>query len=146
MSKTPLLSIAGAAALALSWSALGQPVPPPGSAEGMESGTYGSSVGFDVRGTGPTDRLGRPNDPSTLPDTSHKPITPKKTDETSPDDRRIGVPPGSRGPGSVPGASMNPGLTGGDARSVSPNLNPGIGMPGSGDSTGGAPAPQGGRR
>lgn len=147
MSKRYLLS-GGALVLTLACSAHAQfGAPRPGSAEGTESGTYGSSIGFDVRGSGPVDRFGRPNDPFNPTDTAQKPVDPRSKRDT--EDSRISVPGNARGPGDSRdnagiGANMNPGLapgaTGGANPSMSPNLNPGTslgtgtpsGSPGSG--------------
>jgi len=136
MSKRYLLTAATLAALTLACSAQAQfGVPPPGSAEGMESGTYGSSIGFDVRGTGRVDRFGRPNDPFNSTDTAQKPVDPREKRDTDTD--RIGVPGNARGPGDSRGnagigANMNPGLApgavGGANPSLSPNLNPGTSL------------------
>lgn len=145
MSNRYLLTGAGLAALAFACAAQAQfGVPPPGSAEGTESGTYGSSIGFDVRGTGRVDRFGRPNDPFNPTDTAQKPVDPR--DKRDVDTGRIGVPGNARGPGDSRsntgiGANMNPGLApgaiGGANPSMSPNLNPGTSL-GTGTSSGSA--------
>lgn len=158
MSKCYPLAAAGIAALAFSCAAQAQfGPPPPGSALGTESGTYGSSIGVDVRGTGPVDRFGRPYDPMNPTDTGAKPADPRdKTDKRDADADRAGLPSGARGPAgaanpNAPGASMNPGLSPGSGPggqpSMSPNLNPGLGAgSGTGSTTGGGrtSGPQGG--
>jgi len=140
---------AGVAALTLSCAALAQfSPPPPGSAQGTESGTYGSSIGYDVRGTGPVDRFGRPYDPMNPTDTGSKPVDPRDTKEKADgaDTRgavpsRAGNPAGSRA-SNAPGANMNPGLSPGSGPggppSMSPNMNPGLGV-----GTGAAPSGSG---
>jgi hypothetical protein len=145
MSKPYTLAAAGVAALTFSCAALAQfGPPPPGSAHGTESGTYGSSIGYDVRGTGPVDRFGRPYDPMNPTDTERKPIDPRERDKADVDRDRGTLTPGARGPADTrgtmaPGASMNPGLSPGSGPggqpSMSPNLNPGLGA-GSGSSGG----------
>jgi hypothetical protein len=141
---------AGVAALTLACSALAQfGPPPPGSAQGTESGTYGSSIGSDVRGTGPMDRFGRPYDPMNPTDTGSKPVDPRDAREKrdGAENRgalRPGTPDASRAT-NAPGANMNPGLSAGSgpggqpsmSPSMSPNMNPGLGA-------GSGPAPAGG--
>jgi len=142
---------AGVAALTLCCSALAQfGPPPPGSAQGTESGTYGSSIGYDVRGTGPVDRFGRPYDPMNPTDTgSIKPVDPRDAREKADNAvNRGALPPGTPDASramNAPGANMNPGLSPGSvpgsqpglSPSMSPNMNPGLG-------TGSGPAPAGG--
>lgn len=146
MSKAYTLA-AGVAALTLTCTALAQfGPPPPGSAQGTESGTYGSSIGYDVRGTGPVDRFGRPYDPMNPTDTGSKPVDPRDTaDKRDGADNRGALPPGARTPAdsratNAPGANMNPGLSPGSSPggppSMSPNMNPGLGV-GTGPATGG---------
>lgn len=157
MSKSQLLAAAGIAALTLSSPALAQyGPPPPGSAQGTESGTYGSSIGFDVRGTGSVDRFGRAYDPMNPTDVGTKAAEEarKKADRRDSESDRGGDVPSARGAGAprasnAPGANMNPGLSGGSAArsgsSMSPNLNPGMsssGGPGTG--TGASTTGQGG--
>lgn len=139
-----ILAAAGIAAVSLSVGAMAQFGPPPaGSAHGTESGTYGSSIGYDVRGTGPVDRYGRPYDPMNPTDTGRKPVDPREKRDTERD--RVPA-PGTQGAidgrtTAVPGASMNPnltpGATPGGQPGVSPNLNPGLGA-GTGGATPGA--------
>lgn len=153
MPKRYTLAAAGVAALAFSCAALAQfGPPPPGSAHGTESGTYGSSIGFDVRGTGSVDRFGRPYDPMNPTDTGSKPVDPRDArDKRDSETERGAMPPGARGRAETggmtgPGANMNPGLSpgsgpGGGQTGMSPNMNPGLGAgtvgpPGTGRGTG----------
>lgn len=146
MSKACTLALAGSAALIFSCAALAQyGPPPPGSAQGTESGTYGSSIGFDVRGTGTVDRFGRPYDPMDPTDAGSKAAEARlKREREKAGDR--GTSAGSL-PASQPGASMNPGLSpaygSGNPSGMSPNLNPGLGT-GSGTAAGAAGTPPGG--
>lgn len=140
---------AAVAALTLACSALAQyGPPPPGSAQGTESGTYGSSIGYDVRGTGPVDRFGRPYDPMNPTDTGSKPVDPRDAREKRDGAETRFSPPGTPDATratNAPGVNMNPGLSAGSgpggqssmSPSMSPNMNPGLGA-------GSSPAPAGG--
>jgi hypothetical protein len=144
---------AAVAALTLACSALAQfGPPPPGSALGTESGTYGSSIGSDVRGTGPVDRFGRPYDPMNPTDTGSKPVDPRDAREKRDGaQNRVAPPPGTPDASratNAPGANMNPGLSAGSgpggqpsmSPSMSPNMNPGLGTGSSPASAGGSSA------
>ncbi len=145
MSKACTLALAGSAALILSCAALAQyGPPPPGSAQGTESGTYGSSIGFDVRGTGTVDRFGRPYDPMDPTDAGSKAAEARlKRERKKAAD--VGAAAGDNRANQL-GASMNPGLSpaygSGNPSGMSPNLNPGRGA-GSGTPAGAAGAPSG---
>ena len=158
MSK-PYTLAAGIAAWLLSSVAMAQfGPPPPGSAQGTESGTYGSSIGFDVRGTGTVDRFGRPYDPMNPTDAGTK-AAEKALEKAN--RRDLDSAPGfpARGAGGMrgsnaPGANMNPGLTPGampGESGVSPNMNPGLAGPGAAGNAAGpagersAPKPSGNR-
>jgi hypothetical protein len=130
MYRTTLLAAAGCAALVFSATAAAQFVPPPGSALGTESGTYGSSIGTDVRGTGSVDRFGRAYDPMNPTDAGSLAAERERRERmnrrTPPEDKdNVAVPNAN-----APGANMNPGLSPAygarESQSVSPNLNPGL--------------------
>lgn len=104
--------LAGVVVFVSSTAALAQFGPPaPGSVEGTESGTYGSSIGFDVRGAGTVDRFGRPQDPLNPTDTGRKPVDPRDAkDQRDGDAGRIPVPANARSPADGRGPVTAPGM------------------------------------
>lgn len=140
-------SLAGAALILCAGAATAQfTPPPPGSAEGTESGTYGSRSGFDVRGTGTVDRYGRPQDPLNPTDTARKPVDPRDArNKPDADADRIPVPLNARTPGDTGNAAARPSTAPGGRPSASgAGTTGGAGTGGSG--TGGASPGQGGTR